>query len=253
MMDFEDKIVLVTGASRGIGKEIALQFARQGATVAVHYHQNRQAAEATLSQLSGGPHLMVQADMKDPEAVQAMVEQVVGEMGRLDILVNNAGIFDRHALAEVSYETWQDNWRRILDTNLVGAANTCYCAARQMIKQGSGRIVNVSSRGAFRGEPNAPAYGASKAGMNAMGQSLAQHLAPYDIFVGTVAPGFVETDMVKAHLEGPTGESIRQQSPLGRVARSEEVAYTVLFLASDGAEFLTGCIVDVNGASYLRS
>ena len=122
-----------------------------------------------------------------------------------------------------------------------------------MIEQGNGRIVNVSSRGAFRGEPTGPAYGASKAGLNSMGQSLAKYLAPYNIFVGTVAPGFVETDMAKDFLDGPQGDAVRNQSPLKRVARPEEVAYTILFLASAGAEFLTGCIVDVNGASYLRT
>jgi 3-oxoacyl-[acyl-carrier protein] reductase len=111
----------------------------------------------------------------------------------------------------------------------------------------------VSSRGAFRGEPTAPAYGASKAGMNAMGQSLAVALAPHNIFVGTVAPGWVETDMADERLAGPEGEAIRGQSPLGRIAKPEEVAYTVWFLASAGAEFLTGAIIDVNGASYLRT
>ena len=122
-----------------------------------------------------------------------------------------------------------------------------------MIKAGGGKIINVSSRGAFRGEPEAPAYGASKAGMNAMGQSLAWALAPHGIFVTTVAPGWVETDMTRSFLAGPEGEGIRNQSPLQRVAVPEEIAETVLFLASDRADYLTGCIVDVNGASYLRS
>ena len=182
-----------------------------------------------------------------------MVKTVVSKMGRLDILINNAGIYEEHPLSEVSYEAWQAHWQNILATNLTGAANASYCAAQEMIKQGYGRIVNVSSRGAFRGEPMGPAYGASKAGMNAMGQSLAKYLAPYNIFVGTVAPGFVETDMAAENLSGPDGDAVRGQSPLNRVAKPEEVAYTVLFLTSEGAEFLTGCIIDVNGASYLRS
>jgi len=122
-----------------------------------------------------------------------------------------------------------------------------------MMEAGGGRIVNVSSRGAFRGEPESPAYGASKAGLNALSQSLAQKLAPHNIFVGVVAPGFVETDMAAAHLEGERGQAIRAQSPLNRVAKPEEVAHVVLFLASEGAEFTTGTIIDVNGASYLRS
>jgi len=113
--------------------------------------------------------------------------------------------------------------------------------------------VFVSSRGAFRGEPDQPAYGASKAGLNALAQSLAQQLGPYRIFVGVVAPGFVETDLARERLTGPDGDAIRAQSPLGRVARPEDVAHAVAFLASEGAEFATGTIIDVNGASYLRS
>jgi len=122
-----------------------------------------------------------------------------------------------------------------------------------MIKQGSGKIVNISSRGAFRGEPAAPAYGASKAGLNAMGQSLAIALAPHNIFVYTIAPGFVETAMARPHLTGKRKNEILNQSPIGRVAKPEEIAKTVVFLASEGTDFLTGCIIDVNGASYLRS
>lgn len=253
MMRFDGKVVLVTGASRGIGAAIAQLFAGQGARVGVHYHRSRAGGEEVVESLPGGPHLVVQADLADAEVVAGMVERVVREMGRIDVLVNNAGMYEDHPLAQTDYESWQAAWRRTIDTNLIGAANASYCAARQMIAQGGGRIVNVSSRGAFRGEPDAPAYGASKAGMNAMGQSLARHLAPYNIFVGTVAPGWVETDMAADTLSGPGGDEVRAQSPLGRVARPEEVAYAVLFLASEGAEFTTGTIIDVNGASYLRT
>lgn len=253
MMRFDGKVVLVTGASRGIGAAIARLFAAQGAQVAVHYHRSRAGAESVAHALPAGPHLVVQADLADAGAVAGMVESVVREMGRIDVLVNNAGMYEEHPLAATDYESWQTAWRRTIDTNLIGAANASYCAARQMIAQGGGRIVNVSSRGAFRGEPDAPGYGASKAGMNAMGQSLARHLAPYNVFVGTVAPGWVETDMAADTLSGPGGDEIRGQSPLGRVARPEEVAYAVLFLASEGAEFTTGTIIDVNGASYLRT
>jgi NAD(P)-dependent dehydrogenase (short-subunit alcohol dehydrogenase family) len=195
----------------------------------------------------------VQADIKDAAAVQQMVTAVVAQMGRLDILINNAGIYEDHPLADSTYDEWQRQWHDILGTNLVGAANAMYCAGQQMMQQGGGRIVNISSRGAFRGEPTAPAYGASKAGMNSMSQSLARHLAPHNVFVGVVAPGFVETDMAEDILTGPEGDGIRNQSPLGRVAKPEEVAYAALFLASDGAEFMTGAIIDVNGASYLRT
>lgn len=253
MFNFHGKVVLITGASRGIGRVAAQQFAAQGAQVVIHYHQNRKAAEETQQSLAGGPHWVVQADLCDAAGIERMVETAVSHMGKIDILVNNAAEYEDHPLADVSYQQWQASWQRIIGANLLGTANVTYCVAQHMIQQGGGRVVNVSSRGAFRGEPTSPAYGASKAGLNAMGQSLAKYLAPYNIFVGTVAPGFVETDMAKEFLEGPQGEEIRNQSPLKRVAKSEEVAYTILFLASEGAEFLTGCIVDLNGASYLRS
>ncbi len=253
MMRFDGKVVLVTGASRGIGRAIARQFAEQGARVIVHFNADRAAAEATVSLLQGEGHLIVQADLKDAEAVELMVTTAVTQTKRLDILINNAGIYEDHPLADTSYAAWQASWQRVLDTNLIGAANACYCAGQQMIKQGNGRIVNISSRGAFRGEPTSPAYGASKAGLNAMSQSLAKYLAPFNIFVGVVAPGFVETDMAHDFLAGPAGEGIRNQSPLGRVATPDEVAYAALFLASEGAQFMTGAIIDVNGASYLRT
>ncbi|NWF68929.1 MAG: SDR family oxidoreductase [Chloroflexi bacterium] len=251
-MDFTGKVGLVTGASRGIGRAVAQHLAQRGARVAVHYHRSGAAAQETLATLAGKGHMLAQADMGDADAVQRMVAEVVRQMGGLHILVNNAGIYEEHPLDKVSYAEWQAGWRRTLATNLIGPANACYCAAQHMIGNGGGRIVNVSSRGAFRGEPDAPAYGASKGGLNSMSQSLAKALAPHNIFVGVVAPGWVETDMASEHLAGPQGDSIRAQSPLGRVASVDDVAYAVLFLASDGAEFSTGTIIDVNGASYLR-
>jgi 3-oxoacyl-[acyl-carrier protein] reductase len=253
IMDFTDKVVLVTGGSRGIGQAICKQFAERGARVAVHYLQNQQAAEQTLAQLDGQGHMLVQGQIADPDVVKSMITQVVEQMGKLDILVNNVGMYEDHPLLEVSYEEWQKSWQKLLGINLLGAANAIYCAAHVMQQQGGGRIVNISSRGAFRGEPTAPAYGASKAALNSVGQSLAKALAPYNIFIGTVAPGFVETDMAAERLSGPDGDFIRAQSPLNRVAKPEEVAYAALFLASEGAEFSTGTIIDVNGASYLRS
>ncbi|MDE2635940.1 MAG: SDR family oxidoreductase [Chloroflexota bacterium] len=252
-MRFDGKAALVTGGSRGIGRAIALAFAERGAKVALHYHRNREAAEGTLAQLKGAGHMLTRADIADAAQVAEMVATVVERLGRIDILVNNAGIYEELLLADASYQEWQAHFARTLNVNLVGAANASFCAAQAMIKTGGGRIVNISSRGAFRGEPSAPAYGASKAGMNSLSGSLAKLLAPHNIFVGTVAPGFVETDMVAERLAKPDGDAIRQQSPLGRIAKPEEVAYAAMFLASEGAEFSTGAIVDVNGASYLRN
>ncbi len=252
-IDLTAQNVLITGASRGIGRAAARLFAEHGATVLVHYHQDRGAAEETLVSLEPGGHRVVQADLRDPDSVHGLCDSAVKLVGRIHVLVNNAGIYEEHPLAEVDYKTWQAAWDRTLKTNLIGPANLTYCLARHMIDQGGGRIVNISSRGAFRGEPAGPAYGASKAGLNAMGQSLARALGDQGIHIFTVAPGFVETEMTAADLEGPRGDFLRNESPLGRVARPEEVARTALFLASPGSEFLTGAIVDVNGASYLRS
>lgn len=245
--------VLVTGASRGIGRAIARMFAEAGDRVAVHYGSSRDSAEETLSSLPGKGHLLVRADLADPSAVHDAVDSAASELGRLDVLVNNAGVFLAHPPLETSYADWQTQWSRTLATNLTGPANASFCAIPHLIAAGGGAIVNVSSRGAFRGEPNNPAYGASKAGLNAFGQSMALALAPYDIRVGTVAPGFVQTEMAREVLDGPGGDAVRSQSPFGRVADPEEVAAAVFWLASEGARFSTGTIIDVNGASYLRS
>jgi len=252
-MDFSGKTVLITGGSRGIGKATAIAFAEKGARVAINFRSNTEAASETCELLEGEGHFAIKADVSKPNQVAKMIEAVVKEFGQLDILVNNAAIHDTHPVHGTDYKTWQRIWDETIQTNLIGAANTCFCAAQYMIKAGGGRIINVSSRGAFRGEPDQPAYGASKAGLNALSQSLAKSLAPHNIFIGIVAPGFTETDMVRELLESPAGESIRAQSPLNRIAKPEEVAYGILFLASEKAKFMTGAILDINGASYLRS
>jgi NAD(P)-dependent dehydrogenase (short-subunit alcohol dehydrogenase family) len=252
--DFEGRVVLVTGGSRGIGRAVARAFAARGATVAVQFLADRAAAAETVASLAGpGGHLAAQADVADPEQARALVERVADELGRVDVLVNNAGIYQEHPVLETGYEDWQAIWRRTIDVNLLGPANLIHAVVPYMVAAGGGRIVNVSSRGAFRGEPDHPAYGASKAGLNSLGQSMARALGGHGIYVTTVAPGFVETDMAAPFLEGPGGGAIRAQSPLGRAATPEEVARVVVFLATPGAESTTGAVVDVNGASYLRT
>jgi 3-oxoacyl-[acyl-carrier protein] reductase len=244
---------LVTGASRGIGCAVARAFAEQGDRVAVHHRGSARLASEVASGLAGGGHAVVQADLADPQAVRRMVDEAHERLGGLDVLVNNAGIYVAHRITEVSYQQWQQLWQETLGVNLVGAANVTWCAVQHMIAAGGGRIVNVSSRGAFRGEPRHPAYGASKAGLNALGQSLARALAPYGIAVTTVAPGYVETDMTTEQLNAASGDRIRGESPFGRVAQPEEIAAAVLYLASPGAEWASGTVVDLNGASYLRT
>jgi 3-oxoacyl-[acyl-carrier protein] reductase len=248
-----DRAILVTGASRGIGRAIAEAFAGQGDRVAVHHRDSAGLAADVLAGLPGHGHTVVQADLIDADAVRRMVDGARDALGGLDVLVNNAGVFTPHPITEVSYAQWQAGWRQTLGVNLIGAANVTWCAVQHMVRQGSGRIVNVSSRGAFRGEPGQPAYGASKAGLNAFGQSLARALAPHGIAVATVAPGYVETDMAADYLKGPAGDEIRAQSPFRRVAEAEEIAAAVLYLASPQAEWASGAILDLNGASYLRS
>jgi 3-oxoacyl-[acyl-carrier protein] reductase len=246
------RAVLVTGASRGIGRAIARAFARQGDRVAVHYRASAALAREVLTALPGSGHTIVRGDLADPEAVKQMVDQAAADLGGLNVLVNNAGIYHGHVITDVSYQQWQDAWRDTLAVNLTGAANATWCAVQHMRDTG-GRIVNVSSRGAFRGEPRHPAYGASKAGLNAFGQSMARALAPHGISVATVAPGYVLTDMAAGDLDSPRGDEIRAQSPFNRVATPEEIAAAVVYLASDDAEWASGAILDLNGASYLRS
>ncbi len=249
----KDQVVLITGASGGIGSVMAAQFAAADAQVIVHYNSQKSKAESLLKNLKGKGHIALGGDLSNPENVDTLVQQVVSAFGRIDVLVNNAGIYFEHPIAEISFGEWQSAWQKSINTNLIGPANLTFRVAKEMIKEGGGKIINISSRGAFRGEPTAPAYGASKAGLNAMGQSLAIALAPHNIFVYTIAPGFVETAMARPHLTGERKKEILNQSPLGRVAKPEEIAKTAVFLASAGTEFLTGCIIDVNGASYLRS
>jgi len=211
--------ILITGASGGIGRAAAIECAGRGARIGVCYNGNRERAEATMAALEGEGHRLFQCDITDPQAVETLVSDADQAFGGLDVLVNNAGVSQRHKFEDIDYATWQESWNRIVTTNLTAAGNLSFCAGQKMIARGGGRIVNVSSRGAFRGEPLMPWYGASKAGMNAMGQSLAQALGPMGVFVYTVAPGFVETEMAAAVLASPEGESIRNQSNIGRVAQ----------------------------------
>ena len=251
--DLAGKVCLVPGASRGIGAAIAAQLAEAGATIVIHYGSNRDAAEKLSCKLPGKTHVVLGTDLREPENADAFIDHVMQKVDRLDVLVNNAGIFVPHPPLSTDADEWLQKWNETLAVNLVSPAALCRSAAKVMAAQGSGRIINVGSRGAFRGEPECPAYGASKAGLHAMSQSLAVALAPHNIQVFAVAPGFVETDMARSLLDSEKGDAIRQQSPMNRVARPEEVAETVCFLAATGSQYMTGAIIDVNGASYLRT
>ncbi|MFI8513549.1 SDR family NAD(P)-dependent oxidoreductase [Streptomyces sp. NPDC085460] len=247
--------VLVSGASRGLGRAVARAFAANGDRVAVHHGTRAEDARATLASLEGTGHVLVGGDLADPAGAAEVVGAAVeGLAGGIDVLVNNAAVNLPHPLAETPYEEWAALWQRHVAVNLLATANLSHLVARGMIDRGTGgRLVNIGSRGAFRGEPDHPAYGATKAAVHALGQSLAVSLAPYGIGVASVAPGFFATERVAPRLEGPEGEAIRAQSPFGRVADADEIAAAVLWLASPAAEWASGTILDLNGASYLRS
>jgi 3-oxoacyl-[acyl-carrier protein] reductase len=247
---------LVTGGSRGIGAAIAAELAASGHVVAVHCRTGRAAAEAVVAALPGSGHAIVTADIADPQQVQAMVSAVVSALGGVDVLVNNAGIFVHQPIDATPYPQWQAAWRQTLDVNVHGTANVTWCLVDHLLHRAEGpdgaRIITVGSRGAYRGEPTAPAYGASKAAVHAMTQSLAIALAPHGIAVAAVAPGFTRTEMAESLLSSPAGDAIRAQSPFDRVAEPEEVATAVAWLASPRAQWASGAVLDLNGASHLR-
>jgi NAD(P)-dependent dehydrogenase (short-subunit alcohol dehydrogenase family) len=241
--------VLVTGASGGIGRAIARVLAERGARVAVHYNSDGAAAEETRRALSGAGHVVIGADLSDPASIERFWDRIVSEFGRLDALVNNAGIYEEHSPLTTEFQEWRRLVERTMNVNFFGPAQLSFLAAHAMSKQAGGRIVNISSRGTFRGEPTAPAYAASKAAVNALGQSFAKAYAPKGVQVFSVAPGWVDTERVAAHAHNPT---VLADQPLGRVATAEEVARVVAFCVLDAPESLTGAVLDVNGASYLR-
>ncbi|MFE5297483.1 SDR family NAD(P)-dependent oxidoreductase [Streptomyces sp. NPDC056632] len=246
--------VLVSGASRGLGRAVARAFAAHGDRVAVHYGSRADEARETLDSLDGTGHALVSGDLSDPAGAAHVADTAAEALGGLDVLVNNAAVNLPHPPATTPYEEWVALWQRHVSVNLLGTAYLSHRAAARMIEAGTGgRIVNIGSRGAFRGEPDHPAYGATKAAVHALGQSLAVALAPHGIGVASVAPGFFATERVAPRLTGREGEVIRAQSPFGRVAGPEEIAAAVLWLASPEAEWSSGTVLDMNGASYLRT
>jgi 3-oxoacyl-[acyl-carrier protein] reductase len=243
------KHVLVTGASGGIGAAIASLLAARGARLTLQYHADTAAAEALRSSLPGSGHQVVQADLANPEAIERLWRTATAAQP-VEGLVNNAGIFPNHPPLSTVYPQWLQAWQQTLAVNLEGAAHLAYFAARDMAAQNGGRIVNISSRAAFRGELTAPAYAASKAGLNAFSQSLAKALAGQRVLVFVVAPGWVATARVAQAVADP---AVLADQPLGRVATPEEVAQVTAFCLLDAPATMTGAIIDVNGASYLRS
>jgi NAD(P)-dependent dehydrogenase (short-subunit alcohol dehydrogenase family) len=242
------KTVVITGGSRGIGAAVARKFAAENFRVIIVYRSNDVAAKDLIADLDGDNHSAIKADLSKPQEVKDLFE---GISEPVDVLVNSAGIAIPNSIDQ-NESDWLNSWKDTLDVNLTGLANCCYYAAQRMKKQKSGSIVNVSSRGAFRGEPDMLAYGASKGAVNSLTQSLAKALGEFNISVTAVAPGFVDTDMASEILRSANGKKLIEESPFNRIAKPEEVADTIYFLAGESSRFLSGAIVDVNGASFFR-
>ena len=244
-MDFSRKVVLITGGSRGIGRACAVAFAEHGAQVAIGYAANEAEANHTLSMLRR-PGKAIRFDTADAAACASAVESVVAEFGRLDVLVNNAGV----AVDGLVVRVKDEDWDKQLDTNLKGAFALIRAAARPMMKQRGGAIVNVTSVVGETGNSGQAAYSASKAGLIGLTKSVARELASRNIRVNAVSPGLIDTDMT-ARISAEAREKMLEQIPLARLGKPPEIANAILFLASDEACYITGQVLRVNGGMYM--
>lgn len=250
-LDLGGKVALITGASRGIGAAAAVRMAEAGARVAVNYRRGEAEANEVVRRIGEENAFAVRADVGDPAQVRVMIDAVVARYGRLDILVNNAATFDRNPFDGDDYAAWQRGWERTFALNVFGAANAAFLAMYEMRKAGGGKIINIASRAAFRGETEFADYGASKAALVNLTISIARGCAKDNIVASCVAPGFILTEMARPELEAHYDEIINQ-IPLRRVGSVEDVAGVVLFLASPMADYLNGVTIDVNGGSWFH-
>jgi len=247
-MTLADKTALVTGASRGIGKEIALELARNGANVVVNYAGNKQLAEQVVDEIRsfGRESIAIQADVANSEAVEQMVKETVNRFGSLDILVNNAGITRDQLLMRMKESDWDD----VLNTNLKSVFLTTKAVSRQMMKQRKGRIINIASIVGVSGNAGQANYVAAKAGIIGLTKTAAKELAPRNITVNAVAPGFITTDMTDK-LPEDVKQELYKQIPLARLGEPKDIAYVVAFLASEKSSYITGQTIHVNGGMYM--
>ncbi|HCV0979434.1 TPA: 3-oxoacyl-[acyl-carrier-protein] reductase [Staphylococcus aureus] len=242
------KSALVTGASRGIGRSIALQLAEEGYNVAVNYAGSKEKAEAVVEEIKakGVDSFAIQANVADADEVKAMIKEVVSQFGSLDVLVNNAGITRDNLLMRMKEQEWDD----VIDTNLKGVFNCIQKSTPQMLRQRSGAIINLSSVVGAVGNPGQANYVATKAGVIGLTKSAARELASRGITVNAVAPGFIVSDMTDA-LSDELKEQMLTQIPLARFGQDTDIANTVAFLASDKAKYITGQTIHVNGGMYM--
>jgi 3-oxoacyl-[acyl-carrier protein] reductase len=248
--DLTGRSALVTGGSRGIGAATVRALHAAGASVFFTYLTGETQAQALASEL-GARAACARCDVSEGDGLPEIVDSTVAKFGRLDVLVNNAAIFSRNAFDGDDFAHWRAGWRRTFDVNLFGAADLCWLAMRRMRAQRSGRIINVASRAAHRGELEFADYGASKAALVNLTKSIARACGRDGITAIAVAPGFVETDMAAYDMER-RGAEIVGEVPIGRIGSPEEVAAFIAFLASPVAAYANGATIDLNGASYVR-
>lgn len=245
MLDLSGKVAIVTGASRGIGRAVAVRLASRGAHVVAVARGDNANATASEIQNAGGSAVAVSADVTNRPAIDAVIAQALEQSGHIDILVNNAGITRDQLLMRMK----PDDWDQVIATNLTAAFGCAQAVIKPMIKQRGGRIVSISSVVGQSGNAGQANYAASKAGLIGFCKSMAREVASRGITVNVVAPGLIETDMTKA-LTGASREDWAEKIPLGRLGRPEDVAHAVCFLASDEASYITGHVLAVNGGMY---
>jgi len=238
------KVAIVTGASRGIGRAIAIQLANDGYTVVVNYHSNHEEARKTLAEIEerGAEGILFQGSVSDPKAMESMVQETIERFGRVDVLVNNAGILKPKYLMMTKLDEWEDT----LQTNLSGAFYCIKAVLRTMIEKRAGRIINMSSVASISGIPGQASYAASKSGMNGLTRVLAKELSSYGILVNSIAPGFIETEMTGSFPD-KTLQDYKETIPLRRFGHGEDVANLISFLASDRASYITGQVIAIDG------
>jgi 3-oxoacyl-[acyl-carrier protein] reductase len=243
-MDFEDKVAVVTGSSRGIGRAIALRLAEGGARVVVNYRRDEAGAEEVVAQISagGGQAIAVQADVSDVKQAQTLIDAAKATFGRVDILINNAGTTRDTLLMRMS----EEDWDLVIDTNLKGTFNCIKAVSRQMVRQRYGRIVNISSVAGLAGNVGQANYASAKAGLIGLTKTVAKELGSRGITCNAVAPGFVYTELT-ASLPPELVQQAIDRTPLGRVGEAEDMAAAATFLASDDAAYITGQVVAVDG------
>ena len=247
-MLLDGKVALVTGASRGIGRAVAIELAKEGATVAINYAGNVAAAEEVKNIITdmGGKAMIVQADVSDEQAASEMVEKVIAEFGQIDILVNNAGYIPRGLFLKTS----EIVWKKAIDTNLGGVYNYCSAILKYMILQKQGNIINISTVSALQPSPGQAAYSASKAAIESLTRTLAMEHGKYNIRVNSIAPGLIQTEIVKS-ISKDIKDAVLQKTPIGRFGTSEDIANAAMFLASDVSSYITGVQLLVTGGRHL--